>query len=98
MRIVSILLLLLVISVPIVYANAQETHEHAEHAAEGTEPSVSDSSLVVSRLEDGLLLPTAMTFVDEDTILVLEKDNGTVRVIEDGVLQDEPALDVAVAN
>jgi glucose/arabinose dehydrogenase len=39
-----------------------------------------------------------MAFLDEDTILVLEKDNGRVRAIENGMLQPEPLLDVAVAN
>jgi glucose/arabinose dehydrogenase len=89
---------MLVISTPLVYASAQETHEHADHSAVESGPAVSDPDLVVSRVEDGLLLPTAMAFVDENRILVLEKDNGTVRMIEDGVLSDEPVLDVAVAN
>lgn len=41
--------------------------------------------------------PTAMTFVGED-ILVLQRYNGQVRLIRDGVLQDKPVLDVAVAR
>lgn len=61
-------------------------------------PTVDDEDLEVELFEDGLVLPTTMAFVDEDTMLVLEKDNGTVRVIEDGELQEEPLLDVAVAN
>lgn len=61
-------------------------------------PTVDDEDLDVELFEDGLVLPTTMAFVDEDTMLVLEKDNGTVRVIEDGELQEEPLLDVAVAN
>jgi glucose/arabinose dehydrogenase len=61
-------------------------------------PSVDDENLSVEMVDDGLALPTAMTFVDEDRILVLEKDNGTVMLIEDGELQSEPLLDVAVAN
>ena len=64
----------------------------------GLRPSVNDTSLTVERVAGGLISPTTMTFLDEDTILVLEKDNGTVRVIEDGELQPEPLLDVAVAN
>jgi len=61
-------------------------------------PSVDDQNLSVEMVDDGLALPTAMAFVDEDRILVLEKDKGTVRLIEDGELQSEPLLDVAVAN
>ncbi len=64
----------------------------------GQRPSVNDSRLTVEQVADGLVYPTAMAFLDEDTILVLEKDSGRVRVIEDGELQPEPLLDVAVAN
>jgi glucose/arabinose dehydrogenase len=64
----------------------------------GQRPSVNDTSLTVEQVAGGLISPTTMAFLDEDTILVLEKDNGRVRVIEDGELQPEPLLDVAVAN
>jgi aldose sugar dehydrogenase len=64
----------------------------------GARPSVNDISLTVEQVVGGLISPTAMAFLDEDTILVLEKDNGRVMVIEDGELQPEPLLDVAVAN
>ena len=64
----------------------------------GAGPSVNDSSLTVEQVTSGLISPTTMAFLDEDTILVLEKDNGRVRAIENGMLQPEPLLDVAVAN
>src|ERR687897_40184 len=64
----------------------------------GLRPSVNDTGLTVEQVAGGLISPTAMAFLDEDTILVLEKDNGRVMVIEDGELQPEPLLDVAVAN
>src|SRR3712207_9477750 len=59
----------------------------------GLRPSVNDTSLTVEQVAGGLISPTTMALLDEDTILVLEKDNGTVRVIEDGELQPEPLLD-----
>jgi glucose/arabinose dehydrogenase len=37
-----------------------------------------------------------MTFVDEDTILVLEKDTGMIRVVNNGTLEKNPALTVRV--
>jgi glucose/arabinose dehydrogenase len=37
-----------------------------------------------------------MTFVDNDTILVLEKDTGTVRVVNNGTLEKDPVLSVRV--
>jgi aldose sugar dehydrogenase len=64
----------------------------------GAGPSVNDTSLAVEQVTGGLISPTTMAFLDEDTILVLEKDSGRVRVIENGVLQPEPLLDVSVAN
>jgi aldose sugar dehydrogenase len=64
----------------------------------GAGPSVNDNSLTVEQVTGGLISPTTMVFLDEDTILVLEKDNGRVRAIENGMLQPEPLLDVAVAN
>ncbi|MDQ3887649.1 MAG: PQQ-dependent sugar dehydrogenase, partial [Thermoproteota archaeon] len=64
----------------------------------GPSPSVNDTRLTVEQVAGGLISPTAMAFLDEDTILVLEKDNGRVRVIEDGELRPEPLLDVAVAS
>jgi aldose sugar dehydrogenase len=74
------------------FAVAQE----AEIAGAG--PTVNDTSLAVDQVTGGLISPTTMAFLDEDTILVLEKGSGRVRVIENGVLQPEPLLDVAVAN
>jgi glucose/arabinose dehydrogenase len=69
------------------FAVAQEDHEHAEHAAEiaVAGPSVDDASLAVEPVVQGLVLPTAMAFLDERRTLVLEKDNGTIRMVEDGV-------------
>ncbi|HEX2169280.1 MAG TPA: PQQ-dependent sugar dehydrogenase [Nitrososphaera sp.] len=64
----------------------------------GAGPSVNDTRLAVEQVTGGLISPTTMAFLDEDTILVLEKDSGRVRMIENGVLQPEPLLDVAVAN
>jgi aldose sugar dehydrogenase len=64
----------------------------------GGTPSVNDINLKVEQVVSGLVSPTSMAFLDEDTILVLEKDNGRVMMIENGELQPEPLLDVAVAN
>ncbi|HEX2013876.1 MAG TPA: PQQ-dependent sugar dehydrogenase, partial [Nitrososphaera sp.] len=79
-------------------STAQEVHEHADHAATADGPFVTDENLEVDPVAEGLTLPTTMAFLDQDSILVLEKDNGTVRMVEDGQLRPEPLLDVAVAN
>jgi aldose sugar dehydrogenase len=62
--------------------------------------AIRDPNLQAEELVAGLIRPTAMAFLGDssDDILVIEKDNGTVRRIIDGELQPEPLLDVAVAN
>src|SRR5215216_6414009 len=65
------------------------------------EPSaVNDPNLKVEEIVGGLIYPTAMAFLgnSSDDMIVTEKDNGTVRRIIDGVLQEEPLIEVPVAN
>ena len=61
-------------------------------------PVLHDDMLALELVVDGLDLPTSMRFLDDGTILVLEKNNGQVRVVSDGKLLDEPAIDVEVAT
>jgi len=55
-----------------------------------------DNDLRIELFTDGLAKPTSMTFVDNDTIMVLEKDTGTVRVVNNGTLEKDPVLSVRV--
>lgn len=55
-----------------------------------------DNDLKIELFADGLAQPTSMTFVDENTILVLEKDTGMVRIINNGKLEKNPVLSVRV--
>ena len=48
----------------------------------------------VDLIVEGLSFPTSMTFVDNNSILVLEKDRGNVRLISNGILQKEPIYTV----
>lgn len=59
-------------------------------------PTVRDSSLVVSEVVSGLSAPTTMAFIGANDILVLQKNNGQVRRVANGVLQSGPVLDVNV--
>jgi glucose/arabinose dehydrogenase len=54
--------------------------------------------LKVEHVSDGLDFPTSMAFLGPDDILILEKNEGTVKRIVNGVLIEEPLLDVDVAN
>jgi aldose sugar dehydrogenase len=62
------------------------------------EPIINDPNLKVEKVVEGLELPTTMAFLGPDDILVLEKDKGTVQRIVNGIMQEEPVLDVNVAN
>jgi len=59
-------------------------------------PTLVDSNLMVRTVAEGLNTPTAMAFIGEDDILVLEKGTGLVRRITDGAVQPNPVLDLAV--
>ena len=60
------------------------------------EPQLLVEDLVVEKYVSNLCcMITTMTFVDDD-ILILQKRDGLVRLIRDGVLQEKPVLDVSV--
>jgi len=59
-------------------------------------PSITkDPNLEVETLVNALDSPTSMAFVDNNNMLVLEK-NGSVRLVSNGALQDKPILQVPV--
>jgi aldose sugar dehydrogenase len=56
-----------------------------------------NKSLRVELVAEGLSSPTSMAFVgDNNNILILEKAKGTVRLVSNGSLKDEPILKVNV--
>jgi len=57
--------------------------------------NINDPSLKAELITEGLSFPTSMAFVDDNNILVLEKD-GAVRLISNGAMQDAPVLQVPV--
>jgi len=60
------------------------------------EPVLNDNDFVVQTFVSGFCCsPTTMAFIGDD-ILVLEKSNGKVHLIRDGVLQAKPVLDEKV--
>ena len=61
-------------------------------------PSIKDTSLRVEKVAAGLAAPTSMAFLDSDDILITQKDNGRLRHILDGKLQENPVHDVFVNN
>jgi aldose sugar dehydrogenase len=59
------------------------------------QPVINDPSLVVEIVVEELSSPTSMAFMDSNNILVLEK-TGSVRLISNGILQEQPVLNVPV--
>jgi aldose sugar dehydrogenase len=61
-------------------------------------PRILDGSLRVEKVISGLESPTSMAFLDHDDIVILQKDNGRVRLVSNGVLQPNPIFNVVVRN
>jgi aldose sugar dehydrogenase len=61
-------------------------------------PTLNDANLNLEEISTGLDLPTSMTFVGPNDILVTEKNTGIVKRITNGQLNPEPVLDVSIAN
>src|SRR5919107_1240543 len=58
------------------------------------EPIINDPNLKAEIVYKGIDFPTSMAFFNSDEILVLEKNNGIVRRIVNGMSLSEPLLDV----
>ena len=61
-------------------------------------PTTNNPNLRVDVLFRGINFPTSMAFLGPNDILVLEKNNGTVKRIVNGVMLPEPLLHVPVAT
>lgn len=58
---------------------------------------IHDDNFKVEEFVTGLNQPTQMAFIGND-LLVLEKNQGKVRLVREGILQPEPVLDVEVGT
>jgi glucose/arabinose dehydrogenase len=59
------------------------------------QPVINDPNIMAEMVTEGLSSPTSIAFMDSNNILVLEK-SGSVRLISNGVLQEQPVLNVPV--
>ncbi len=59
------------------------------------QPVINDPNMTAEMVTEGLSSPTSIAFMDSNNILVLEK-SGSVRLISNGVLQEQPVLNVPV--
>jgi aldose sugar dehydrogenase len=61
-------------------------------------PTVRDDDLTVKLVTDGLDSPTSMAFLDNNNILVLEKNTGMIKRVVNGVLLHDPLLKLNVVG
>jgi aldose sugar dehydrogenase len=59
------------------------------------QPTINDPKLSVELFIEGLSSPTSMAFLDNNNILILEKE-GQVRLVSNGMLQEQPILQIPV--
>jgi aldose sugar dehydrogenase len=64
----------------------------------GEQPVIHDDKITVQVVFDGLKFPASMAFLGPDDILVLEKNEGTVKRIVNGEMLPEPLLEVDVST
>ena len=61
-------------------------------------PKLYDPSLTAEIVFSGIKFPTSMAFLAKDDILVLEKNEGTVKRILDGKMLKNPLIDLDVST
>jgi glucose/arabinose dehydrogenase len=61
-------------------------------------PVMQDKALRVELVTQGLQFPTSMHFLDDGSLLVLQKNDGQVWLVSGGKVSDQPARKVNVAN
>ena len=94
---ISILVFSFIITVQIVDVSAVDPPK-AEKAVESNKlPTLLDDDFLVEEFVTGLHVPTNMEFIGND-LLVLQKNDGKVRLIRDNILQNQPVLDVEVST
>ena len=81
---------------PVFFSAATSQHVLATGITD--QPNIRDNRMTVQVIFEGLNFPTSMAFLGPDDILVLEKNEGTVRRITNGKMLPEPLLKVDVST
>ena len=87
---------LMLVSTAIIFSSLTLNMNYTAIAQQQEQPIINDPNLQVEIFVEGLSFPTSMAFIDKNNILVLEKEEGTVRLVSNGVLQEQPVLKVDV--
>jgi aldose sugar dehydrogenase len=92
----AILFIILFLNVSIISIHYLLNNNNDDESFAQQQPIIKDPNLQAELFVEGLSWPTSMAFIDNNNILVLEKEQGTVRLISNGILQEEPVLEVDV--
>jgi glucose/arabinose dehydrogenase len=84
------------ISLPHADAILLSSHPLTVQSPQG--PTINDSHLKAEAVFKGIRFPTSMAFLGPNDILILEKNEGTVRRIVNGTMLQQPLLHVNVVN
>ena len=87
---------LMLVSTAIIFSSLTFNMNYTAIAQQQEQPIINDPNLQVEIFVEGLSFPTSMAFIDKNNILVLEKEEGTVRLVSNGLLQEQPVLKVDV--
>ena len=85
--VVSIAIIIIILNSLTFYGSVFQT-AHAQ-------PTINDPNLTLEAIVEGLSFPTSMAFLDDNNILILEKE-GSIRLVSNGILQDTPVLQIPV--
>ena len=97
------ILLIFILSVFVIFiqqimdTSAQELAESEIRYSLESDPYLLDNDFMVEKFVTGLDLPVTMEFMGND-LLVVQKNDGKVRLIRENILQNQPVLDVEVSN
>ena len=95
-RAILFIILFLNVSIISIHYLLNNNNDDDDESFAQQQPIIKDPNLQAELFVEGLSWPTSMAFIDNNNILVLEKEQGTVRLISNGILQEEPVLEVDV--
>ena len=93
---ITILGLLILFSVLLVNLTSNDVLTYAEEN-KTNDIVIKDADLIVEEYLSGLNLPVMIDFIDEH-MLVVEKNEGTIKIIKNGILISEPILQLEVSD
>ena len=87
---------LMLVSTAIFFSSLTLNMNYTAIPQQQKQPIINDPKLKVEIFVEGLSFPTSIAFIDNNNILVLEKEEEIVRLVSNGILQEQPVLKVDV--